>query len=246
MSLLKIREELKSFSDPRKARVLQGFFKTGFGQYGYGDIFWGVAVPDTRRVAKKYLDIGFSDIAGLLHSKIHEQRLLALIILVLRFSKADEITRREIYGFYLKNVRYVNNWDLVDSSAKYIVGAYVFAKDNDVLLRLAKSKSLWERRIAIIATFYFIENGRYDETFLIAGILLDDKHDLIHKAVGWMLREVGKRNQAAEEDFLRKHCRVMPRTMLRYAIERFEPRLRKFYLCPDGKVEGKKKLQKNI
>lgn len=240
MSLLKVRTELKSCSDPQKARVLQGFFKTGFGQYGYGDIFWGVAVPDTRRVAKKYLDLGFSDIAGLLRSQIHEQRLLALIILVLRFSKSDEITRREIYRFYLKNIRYVNNWDLVDSSAKHIVGAYLFTKSKSVLLKLAKSKSLWERRIAIVATFYFIEQGRYDETFLIARILLDDKHDLIHKAVGWMLREVGKRNQAIEEDFLREHCRVMPRTMLRYAIERFEPQLRKFYLCPDSTADCKK------
>ncbi len=230
-SLQTIRKDLKACSSREKAEVLQRFFKTAPGQYGHGDVFLGVTVPATRAVAKRHPSLSFSDLTQLLHSKIHEERLLALIILVLRFKNSDEVLRQEIYDFYLKNTRYINNWDLVDLSAKYIIGAHLFKKNKDILLRLAQSKSLWERRIAIIATFYFIEQRRFEETFLIAEILLNDEHDLIHKAVGWMLREVGKRDQKAEEKFLGQHYRNMPRTMLRYAIERFVPQLRKAYLA---------------
>ncbi len=230
MALQTIRKDLKASASREKAKVLQRFFKTAPGQYGHGDIFLGVTVPATRALAKRHSHLSFSDLSQLLHSKIHEERLLALLILVLRFKNADESLRQEIYDFYLKNTRYVNNWDLVDLSAKYIVGAHLYQKNKDVLFRLAKSESLWDRRIAIIATFYFIEQKQFDETFLIAEILIDDEHDLIHKAVGWMLREVGKRDQPVQEKFLRKHYQRMPRTMLRYAIERFAPTLRKSYL----------------
>ncbi len=229
-SLQTIRKDLKAFASQEKAKVLQRFFKTAPGQYGHGDVFLGVTVPASRSVAKRHSQLSFSDLSQLLHSKIHEERLLALLILVLRFKNSAESLRQEIYDFYLKNTRYVNNWDLVDLSAKYIVGAHLYQKNKDVLFRLVKSESLWERRIAIIATFYFIEQKRFEETFLIAEILIGDEHDLIHKAVGWMLREVGKRDQPVQEKFLRKHYQRMPRTMLRYAIERFTPALRKAYL----------------
>ncbi len=235
MSLSAVRKQLEAHASSQKAKILQGFFKTGPGQYGEGDVFIGVTVPNIRTVAKKFPNLAFNNLSQLLCSKIHEERLVALIILVLRFAKSDEKSREEIYNFYLKNTRYINNWDLVDSSAKYIVGAHLFNKDKKILYRLALSKSLWERRIAIIATFYFIEQKSFEETFAIAEILMSDEHDLIHKAVGWMLREVGKRDQNSEEIFLKKHYRRMPRTMLRYAIERFAEPLRKSYLL--GKVK---------
>jgi len=225
-----IKKDLQAESDPLKKKGLSRFFKTGKGEYGEGDIFLGVTVPKIRRVAKKYKDVSLDEIRTLLRSLIHEERLTALLILVENFRKADETEKTEIFNLYLKNTKYINNWDLVDLSASRIVGEYLKDKPVDILYTLAKSKSLWERRIAIISTFQFIWEGRFAETLKISKILLTDRHDLIHKAVGWMLREVGKRSFKTEEEFLKKHYKKMPRTMLRYSIEKFPEKLRLRYL----------------
>jgi len=225
-----IKKDLQAESDPLKKKGLSRFFKTGKGEYGEGDIFLGVTVPKIRRVAKKYKDVSLDEIRTLLRSLIHEERLTALLILVENFRKADETEKTEIFNLYLKNTKYINNWDLVDLSASRIVGEYLKDKPVDILYTLAKSKSLWERRIAIISTFQFIWEGRFAETLKISKILLTDRHDLIHKAVGWMLREVGKRSFKTEEGFLKKHYKKMPRTMLRYSIEKFPEKLRLRYL----------------
>ena len=225
----KIREELFCFSTKERAESNQRFFKTGHGEYGEGDMFIGLTVPDTRKIAKKYSQASDIDLKELLGSKIHEERLCALFILVEKFKKAQE-KKKDIAAFYLDNISRVNNWDLVDLSADKILGNYLLDKDKAMLYQLATSKNLWERRIAIISTFAFIRNNQFEDTLRIAEILLDDKQDLIHKAVGWMLREVGKKNQLVEEEFLQKHYQAMPRTMLRYAIERFEEGKRKSYL----------------
>ncbi|MFH1072777.1 MAG: DNA alkylation repair protein [Nanoarchaeota archaeon] len=223
-------DELETLRNPAKAKILSSFFKTGKGQYGEGDVFLGVTVPAQRAVARKYTHLRVKDIEKLLKSKIHEHRLTALLILIERFKKADKPEREEIVEFYLKNTKYVNNWDLVDLTAPNILGRYLLDKDTRLLDKLAHSSHLWEKRIAIVSTYAFIRENRFAETFRIAEILLHDKHDLIHKAVGWMLREVGKRDLAAEERFLKKHCQKMPRTMLRYAIERFDGEKKRFYL----------------
>lgn len=229
--IIDIKKTLHSLASPAKAKNSARFFKTAPGQYGHGDLFIGVTVPEVRSIAKKFFDLPLADIQKLLQSKIHEERLLALILLVKRFKKASEKERKVIYEFYLKNTKYINNWDLVDTSAGYIVGGFLHNKPKTILKKLAQSTNLWERRIAIIATFYDIYQGQSEETFKIAAILINDEHDLIHKAVGWMLREVGKRcGEEIEESFLQKHYRSMPRTMLRYAIERFSEKKRKFYL----------------
>jgi len=232
--LQQIRQEIQKEGDKKKAVFLGRFFKTGKGEYAEGDIFLGLTVPQSRIIVKKYKDLPLADCVDLLKSPIHEERLIALLILVYQFEKGDEEIRREIYEIYLDNTNHINNWDLVDLSAAQIVGTYLLqhsASCNVVLVSLAKSKELWERRIAIIATFALIRNGGYEKTFTIADILLHDTHDLIHKAVGWMLREVGKRvSQDAEEAFLKTRYKTMPRTMLRYAIERFEEGKRKKYL----------------
>ena len=225
-----IKKDLQAESDPLKKKGLSRFFKTGKGEYGEGDIFLGVTVPKMRRVAKKYKDVSLDEIRTLLRSLIHEERLTALLILVENFRKADETEKTEIFNLYLKNTKYINNWDLVDLSASRIVGEFLKDKPVDILYTLAKSKSLWERRIAIISTFQFIWEGRFAETLKISKILLTDRHDLIHKAVGWMLREVGKRSFKTEEGFLKKHYKKMPRTMLRYSIEKFPEKLRLRYL----------------
>ncbi len=225
-----ILQELQKAADPARAKLVAGYFKTGKGQYGEGDVFLGLSMPIQRLIAKKYLDLSLKELQTLLSSKIHEHRMAALIILVEQFRKADETKRGDIYKFYLKNTHRINNWDLVDTSAGYIVGGYILNRPKKVLTKLAKSKLLWERRIAIIATSRFISEGKFTETFKIAEILLHDKHDLIHKAVGWMLREVGKKNLAAEERFLKKHYQTMPRTTLRYAIERMPRQKRLSYL----------------
>jgi len=225
-----IKKDLQAESDPLKKKGLSRFFKTGKGEYGEGDIFLGVTVPKIRRVAKKYKDVSLDEIRTLLRSLIHEERLTALLILVENFRKADETEKTEIFNLYLKNTKYINNWDLVDLSASRIVGEFLKDKPVDILYTLAKSKSLWERRIAIISTFQFIWEGRFAETLKISKILLTDRHDLIHKAVGWMLREVGKRSFKTEEGFLKKHYKKMPRTMLRYSIEKFPEKLRLRYL----------------
>jgi len=225
-----IKKDLQAESAPLKKKGLSRFFKTGKGEYGEGDIFLGVTVPKMRRVAKKYKELSIDKIQSLLRSPIHEERLTALLILVENFRKADEPKKTEIFNLYLKNTKYINNWDLVDLSASRIVGEYLKDKPVDILYTLAKSKSLWERRIAIISTFQFIWEGRFAETLKISKILLTDRHDLIHKAVGWMLREVGKRSFKTEEGFLKKHYKKMPRTMLRYSIEKFPEKLRLRYL----------------
>lgn len=225
-----LRKELSQLSSPEKAKKLSWFFKTGKGQYGEGDVFLGIPVPEQRKVAKRYNDLPLDDLQELLSSNIHEHRLTALLILVSKYAKADDPDKKEIFGFYLKNTEHINNWDLVDLSAPKIVGEHLLNKDTSILFKLAKSNSLWERRIAVLSTFTFIRNNDFDDALSISEILLHDEHDLIHKAVGWMLREVGKRDQEAEERFLRKYCRQMPRTMLRYAIERFDENKRKIYL----------------
>ncbi len=228
-----IESDLERLADAERAEKLAGFFKTGKGEYGEGDVFLGLRVGDTRRIAKKHSGLGLADVRKLLGSRIHEHRLAALLILVERFRKGDEKERKRIYGFYLKNTKKVNNWDLVDLSAPDIVGAYLMDRDRRVLHRLAKSKNLWERRIAVLSTFPFIKEGDYRDALRIAEMLLYDRHDLIHKAVGWMLREIGNRDRDIEERFLKKHYRRMPRTMLRYAIEKFPARRRAWYMRRD-------------
>lgn len=237
MSLAKLKKDLRSVSNPKKVNAYQRFFKTGKGEYGEGDIFTGVTVPNCRKVAQKYKDLPLVKVDKLLHSKIHEERLVALLILVEKFTianKLEQAASADVYKFYLINTKYINNWDLVDLSASKIVGAYLSNKDKRILYKLAKSKSLWERRISIIACFYFIRESEFNDALKISKMLLNDKDDLIHKAVGWMLREIGKKNQKVEEEFLKLHYRQMPRTMLRYAIERFDKNLRQKYL--KGKI----------
>jgi len=231
-----VRKELQSMADPDKAAILQRFFKTGLGQYGEGDIFIGVMVPQSRQIANKFSQLSLGEVRTLLYSRIHEERLVALLILALRYSSSASSSREEkeeIVKFYLNNIKQVNNWDLVDLSAPNILGAHLMVDNrNDsrrLLYRLAKSENVWERRIAIVATHHFIRNGDFSDTLQIAEMLLQDRHDLIHKAAGWMLREVGKRDSTAEEAFLEKHCSVMPRTMLRYAIERLPESERRRY-----------------
>lgn len=228
---LAISRELKRMADPKRAEVLSRFFKTGPGEYGHGDIFYGITVPQVRLVARKYATIEINEALRLLYSPVHEERLASLLILVEKFRKGDAKAKKQIYETYLRNASRVNNWDLVDLSAGHIVGAFLDGKPKTVLIKLAHSDNLWERRIAIISTFYFIRKGDSTETFKIAELLLQDKHDLIHKAVGWMLREVGKYcSQNELETFLRKNCKKMPRTTLRYAIERFPEKKRKVFL----------------
>ena len=228
-----IKQDLKNLATEERAKISRKFFKTGQGEYGQGDIFIGITVPDTRKMAEKYKNLSIKEIKELLQSKIHEYRLTALHILVIKFKKSNEKERQEICDFYLNNTNCINNWDLVDSSAHYILGENLSNKDKQILEKLARSDNLWERRIAIISTLQLIRKNQFEETFKIANILLNDKHDLIHKAVGWMLREVGKKNQTKEEEFLMKYYKSMPRTMLRYAIERFSKEKRDFYMRKD-------------
>ena len=225
-----ITKRLRQFATTEKARVLQGFFKTGPGEYGEGDLFLGVVVPDIRRVAKEFQDTPLGEIKKILASRYHEERVLALLMLVRQYEKGDEALKKRIYGLYLRSTRYINNWDLVDLSAPNIVGTYLLDKSRKPLYAFAKSNDLWKRRIAILATFTFIRQNDFDDTLRISKILLEDEHDLLHKAVGWMLREVGKRDLRAEERFLKQHYKKIPRTMLRYAIERFPEIKRQNYL----------------
>ncbi len=225
-----IKKRLEQLASRETAEILQKFFKTGPGEYGEGDIFIGVRVPDLRKLAKEFQDIATSEVRAFLASSIHEERFLALLILVRNYGRGDEITKKKIYDLYLENTPFINSWDLVDGSAHHIVGAFLMGKNKAPLYRLAKSENLWERRIAIISTFQFIKHDQYQETLEIAKILLTDPEDLIHKAVGWMLREIGKRDGVAEETFLKKHYMKMPRTMLRYAIEKFPEPKRQRYL----------------
>ncbi len=228
-----LRQELRKHVDPVKADFLPRFFKTYEGGYAESDTFIGVTVPRQRFVAKQFKDLSMGEIKTLLYSPFHEERLVALFILVHQFQKGDGTIKKGIYNFYLSHMKQVNNWDLVDSSADKIVGGFLVNKaDRSILEQLARSTNLWEKRIAIIATFQFIkEQKEYKDTFRIAQILAHDQHDLVHKAVGWMLREVGGRiSVEIEEEFLKKHYKTMPRTMLRYAIEKFPEEKRKKYL----------------
>jgi 3-methyladenine DNA glycosylase AlkD len=225
-----IRAALKRHADPRQASILQRFFKTGPGEYGEGDTFIGVKVPQVRSVARAFRSAPLNTAIELLKSPIHEERLLALLLLVEQYDKGDEEQRSTIFNVYIRQTKFINNWDLVDLSAPQIVGRHLEARDRSVLVRLSKSKSLWERRIGIMATFWFIKKGDFADAIMISEILLKGSNDLIHKAVGWMLRETGKRNITAEEEFLKKYYKDMPRTMLRYAIERFPEEKRQAYL----------------
>lgn len=225
-----IKINLKAYASSEKADLLQRFFKTKKGEYGEGDIFLGVVVPHTRLVAKKYVDVLLSDIKELLYSKIHEERLCALLILVEKYNKADEKNKKVIADFYSKNLKQANNWDLVDLSAPKILGEYLMDKPRDILYKLVKSKNLWEKRVSVLSCFAFIKRGEFEDALKISEILLTDPHDLIQKAVGWMLREVGKRSLSTEEIFLKKYYKNMPRTMLRYSIEKFPAGKKAFYM----------------
>jgi len=237
MNLEEIKFDIKKLVNPEKAKLLQRFFKTGKGEYGEGDIFLGITVPEQRKIAKKYYQyVSLKEIQELLDSRIHEHRLIALLILVGKYKKAkkDKFKQLEIFEFYLKNTKKINNWDLVDCSAPHIVGDFALKDGTHIIRFLANSKNLWERRIAILATFAFIKKRSFGESLFIADVLMNDEHDLIHKAVGWMLREVGKKNLAVLELFLSTRYKKMPRTMLRYAIEKFPEEKRKKYL--KGKI----------
>ncbi len=228
-----LRNELQNLADPRVAAHSQRFFKTGPGEYGEGDQFIGIRVPVLRRLARKYASLPTPAVERLLRAKIHEHRQTAVFILVGRFKTGTEAERRAIYALYLRHTADINNWDLVDASAEHILGAWLQHRSRKPLRQLAAAASLWERRMAVMATFHYIKQGEFEETLRIAQMLLSDREDLIHKAVGWMLREVGKRSAATAEAFLRRHYRTMPRTMLRYAIEKFPEVKRQAYLQGD-------------
>ncbi len=228
--LNQLKKELQSLANPEQAEVLQRFFKTGEGDYGEGDIFLGIKVPVQRKVAKKYSGLSLPKIKELLNSEVHDHRSVALFILTDKYKKSDEENKGNIFNFYLNNTKNINNWDLVDLSAPHIVGGFLLDKKKNILYELVQSENLWDKRIAIVSTFAFIKKHEFEDALVISELLLNDKHDLIHKAVGWMLREVGKRDLEVEENFLKQHYKNMPRTMLRYAIEKFDEAKRKRYL----------------
>ena len=230
-TLTAVRKALIVAGNPQDAVFLQRFFKTGPGQYGEGDHFLGIRVPATRTLARQFRDLPLAGVEKLLHDKWHEARLLALVLLVGRYERGDDAEHQRVYKLYLANTDRINNWDLVDLSAPNIVGAHLETRSRAPLDKLAKSKSLWERRIAIVSTYWFIRRRQFDDTFRISTALLGDKHDLIHKAVGWMLREVGKCDEGALERFLDEHAMTMPRTALRYSIERMTPERRGHYMA---------------
>ena len=228
MNLREFRKRIKAESNKQQAKTLQWFFKTGVGEYGEGDVFVGIKMPVQRKIAKEFKNLNFDDIRELIDSKIHEERMIGLLILLGKYEQGDE--KEKVFRFFIRNRKGINNWDLVDISAPKIVGEHLLERDKKLLYEFAHSKNLWERRIAILSTFTFIRAGKFGTTFKISDILLDDDHDLIHKAVGWMLREIGKKNLNAEEKFLKPRYKKMPRTMLRYAIEKFPEVKRKKYL----------------
>ena len=246
-TLSQVERELHALADPRDAAFLQRFFKTGVGQYGEGDRFLGIRVPQLRALARRHRELLHEQVLNLLRSPWHEQRLLALLLLVEHYRRGTDAERESIYRTYLAQTRYINNWDLVDSSAEHIIGAHIDPRKPGVLVELARSPTLWERRIAMLATFHWIKKGDFAPALRIAKLLLNDSHELIHKAVGWMLREVGKRDRGVEEAFLREHYRKMPRTMLRYAIERFPESRRQQYLrgrLRTASIAGKERNQR--
>jgi len=230
---LHLVNELNKNKNSRQAEILQRFFKTKKGEYGQGDLFLGIKVPLQRKIARKYSNLSLFNLQKLFNSKIHEHRLCALLILTDQYKKNPD--KRKFINFYLKNSKKVNNWDLVDLSAPKILGDYLLDKDKKILYKYAKSDNLWQKRIAIISTYTFIINNELEDTIRISKILLNDDHDLIHKAVGWMLRELGKKNQSKLEDFLTKYASTMPRVMLRYSIEKLSPQKRKYYLSLKNK-----------
>jgi len=223
-------KELHEVRNLEYAKALQKFFKTGEGEYGEGDIFLGIKGPTLKDILKKYLRLNLMQVQKLLNSKIHEYRLAGLLILVKKFEKGDDIQKGNIFNFYLKNKKNINNWDLVDLTAHKIVGKFLQDKKRDKIYELAESKNLWEKRIAMVSCYEYIRQNDFKDALRVAEILLNDSHDLIHKAVGWMLREIGKRDRDIEEKFLKKHYKKMPRTMLRYSIEKFDEKKRKKYL----------------
>ncbi|MDD4151023.1 MAG: DNA alkylation repair protein [Candidatus Gracilibacteria bacterium] len=226
----KITNEILSLKNPDKAKILQGFFKTGIGEYGEGDIFLGITVPELRNISKKYISINFEDIELLLKSEIHDFRFIALCILRLKYEKGDENAKKAVFDFSIKNIEKINNWDLVDTYVHYTIGDYILDKDREILYKFSKSENLWIRRISIISTFAFIKRNLFEDTLKICEILLNDKHDLIHKATGWMLREAGKRDKQILINFLDKHSKNMPRTMLRYSIEKLSKEEKELYM----------------
>ena len=232
--LNELRKKIKAISNPDIAKTMQWFFKTGKGDYGEGDIFTGLKVPTQRKLAQEFRDLSLTDLKILLNSPVHEERLISLLILVDKYEKGNEQEKEVIFSFYLKNRNGINNWDLVDLSAPKIIGKHLLKKDKSLLFKFALSKNLWDRRIAVLSTYEFIRNNDFAVTLQISEVLLHDEHDLIHKAAGWMLREIGKRDLQAEENFLKPHYKEMPRTMLRYAIEKFPETKRKKYL--QGKI----------
>ena len=234
MSLSELKKVLKSMTNKEKAIIMQRYFKTGKGEYGEGDVFIGLTVPEQRKIAKQLSDLSLDSLKELVYSEIHEERLIALLILVNRFHKADEKGRKDIFDFLIKNRKQINNWDLVDLTAPKTIGEYLLEKDKTVLFKLALSKNVWDRRIAMMSTFPSIRKCEFQTAFKLAEKLLQDDHDLIQKAVGWMLREIGKIDMKSEETFLKKYYRKMPRTMLRYSIEKFPEIKRKKYL--NGKI----------
>ncbi len=230
ISLQNLRSHLQTLASPADARVAQSFFKTAPGEYGAGDQFIGIRVPVLRKLAKEFRALPLPEVTALLHSPIHEERLLALLILLDVYARADAAGRAKIYALYLEQLDRVNNWDLVDTSAPYIVGPHLAERSRTILFRLARAKNLWHRRVAMLVTFHFIRQNDFADALSLAELLRDDDHDLMHKAVGWMLREIGKRDVAVLRKFLQQHAARMPRTMLRYAIEKFPERERRQWL----------------
>jgi 3-methyladenine DNA glycosylase AlkD len=225
-------KDLQRLTNKEKAEILQRFFKTGKGEYAEGDIFLGITVPEQRKLAKNYFGMSLTDLQKLLNSKIHEYRLTALFILIIQYEKGNEKQKEKIFNFYLNNTKNINNWDLVDLSAPKILGNYLSNNKSKIKIldKLSKSNSLWEKRISILATYSFIKNNIFEYTLKLSKLFLKEKHDLMHKAVGWMLREIGKKDVKKLEEFLNIYSKEMPRTMLRYAIEKFDESKRKYYL----------------
>ena len=223
-------EELKSMANPEKVAYLQRFFKTGPGEYAEGDLFLGLMNPQTRSIAKANKSLPISELQILLENRYHEARLCALVIATERYKRAKPVEKKELYDFFIKNTRYINNWDLIDDTCPHVIGEYLLDKDRSILYKFAKSKNLWEQRIAIISSRTFVRNGDFKDTIVLAEMLIDHKHDLMHKAVGWMLREIGKRDKETLSEFLEKYATKMPRTALRYAIEHYPEPERQYFL----------------
>jgi len=230
-SLQAIKKELQSLADPQIAQHSQRFFKTGKGDYGEGDVFLGIRVPVIRKLAKRFHNLPLDNIESLLKSKFHEQRLLALIMMVNLFKKSDSHTQQQIFNTYINNIEYINNWDLIDTTTPHIVGTYLFDKNRQLLFNYAESENLWQRRISVLACLYFIQRDDFKDFIEIAETLVNDQHDLIHKAVGWMLREAAKKQLSITTRYLDQYAAIMPRTMLRYALKKFPANLKKEYMA---------------